>query len=81
MDIKKLKNEIRQEVIAELMPVYQSAIQDLDVERRFISEKEKIFDLCLKNFIDIIAIKNAKRKAEEELKQYESESGSATISE
>lgn len=71
MDKKELKEEIRQEVIAELMPVYKSAIQDLDVNKRIVAEKEKIFDFLIKIFIEKIAIANAKNQAIEDIKKKE----------
>ena len=75
MDNKNLRDKIRNEVIAEWLPTYQSAMKDLDTERRIIAEKEKIYDFFFKYFIDKIAIDNAKRNLEDELKQNKSWKG------
>ena len=69
MDNKILREEIRKEVIAELMPIYLSALDELNAKQRIMAEKEKIFDFCFKYFIDKLAIDNAIRQAKEEIQQ------------
>lgn len=78
MDIEQLKKETRKEVIADLIPAYQSAMQDLELKRKIVAEKEKFFDFFLRYFIDKMAIDNVKRELENEKKS--NESGSKTIS-
>lgn len=77
---KELKEQIRKEVIAELMPTYQSALNDLNVEKRIMAEKEKIFDFCFKYFIDGLALNNARRRAIEEMQQQNNNAGAKSIS-
>ena len=67
MDRDNLKSEIRKEVIAELMPVYIAAFEELKAKSRIVAEKEKIYDDLFKSYFDMLAAERALRIAEQEI--------------
>ena len=67
MDRDNLKSEIRKEVIAELMPVYIAAFEELKAKSRIVAEKEKIYDDLFKSYFDMLAADRALKQAQSEL--------------
>lgn len=68
---EQITKEIRQQVIAEVLPIYAEAVEklnaQLNAQMRFLKEKELICDSFLKSCFDKIAIDNAIKKAEAEI--------------
>lgn len=56
MDNKKLREEIRKEVLAEVFPTIQFTIEALKKQKRIVEEKEKMINDLALNMFGIEAI-------------------------
>lgn len=63
----ELREEIKKEVTAEVMSAYSKALTELDAKMRIVKEKEEIFDILIKGYVNLIAVEKAKQRAEQEI--------------
>lgn len=68
-DIEKLRQQIREEVTAEIQAKYKEAFEDLNAQARIVREKEEICNHLIKSCIDKISVDRALARAEDEMRR------------
>lgn len=68
-NIERIRQEIREEIIAEVQAEYKEAFDNLNAQARIVREKEEICNHLIKSCIDKIAVDRALARAEEEIRE------------
>lgn len=63
----KLREEIRKEVISDLLFVYSDALEKLKVKERIVAEKERICDELFGDYFNALAANRAVKRAKREM--------------